>query len=474
MFRPKQLRPLGTYLLLVILLPLLELPPFQYRAPLEIRAAVEALHRGTYLEAAAHFAAAAERQPRRGDLWEAAGIYALQGGDPQRSEIYLERAALMQPSTNILIQLGDARKQQGDAYGAIEAWEQALQTGKVPSGLYWDLASAYLEQQDLASAARVLKMLAEREPGQAEVQFHLGMVSAAYEPEAALAYLSHAARLDPGLKDAVSRITRSITAARFADDPAYSLVSAGRALAGLGEWDLAAAAFHRAVQIRPDYAEAWAFLGEARQQAGMDGLAEVDSLQALQTAVELDPGSLSAQLFLAMYWQRQGEPEKAVQSLQAALQHNPERAILLAELGNALAAQGDLAAAYEAYQQAARQAPQNPSYFRLLAAFSLKYNYQPGVVALPAARRAVLLNTQDPQSLDMMAQVLIRLNDLCNAGRFARRALQVDPSYAPAHLHLGLIYRLQGQEQLAQQAFELARSLDKGGPTAEQAERLLQ
>src|SRR5690554_1571593 len=169
MFRPEQLRPLGTYLLLVILLPLLELPPFQYRAPLEIRAAVEALHRGTYLEAAAHFAAAAEWQPRRGDLWEAAGIYALQGGDPQRSEIYLERAALMQPSTNILIQLGDARKQQGDAYGAIEAWEQALQTGKVPSGLYWDLASAYLEQQDLASAARVLKMLAEREPGQAEV-----------------------------------------------------------------------------------------------------------------------------------------------------------------------------------------------------------------------------------------------------------------------------------------------------------------
>src|SRR5690606_14389598 len=118
--------------------------------------------------------------------------------------------------------------------------------------------------------------------------------------------------------------------------------------------------------------------------------------------------------------------------------------------------------------------PQNPSFFRLLAAFSLKYNYQPGEVALPAARRAVLLNTQDPQSLDMMAQVLIRLNDLCNAGRFARRALQVDPSYAPAHLHLGLIYRLQGQEQLAQQAFELARSLDKGGPTAEQAERLLQ
>jgi Tfp pilus assembly protein PilF len=73
-----------------------------------------------------------------------------------------------------------------------------------------------------------------------------------------------------------------------------------------------------------------------------------------------------------------------------------------------------------------------------------------------------------------MGQVLIKLGDLASAERFLARALLADAGYAPAHLHLGLAYLLQGEGQSAQEQLLLAQSLDPGSATARQAQRLLE
>jgi thioredoxin-like negative regulator of GroEL len=72
-----------------------------------------------------------------------------------------------------------------------------------------------------------------------------------------------------------------------------------------------------------------------------------------------------------------------------------------------------------------------------------------------------------------MAQVLISRGDLPSAERFLARAIQADARYAPARLHLGLVYLLQGRSEEASEQLSLASAIDPGGPTDQQAQRLL-
>jgi tetratricopeptide (TPR) repeat protein len=74
-----------------------------------------------------------------------------------------------------------------------------------------------------------------------------------------------------------------------------------------------------------------------------------------------------------------------------------------------------------------------------------------------------------------MAQIYTLLDDPLSAQRFLARALRADPNYAPARLHLGLIYLLEGDPTRAYHQLTLARSLAApDSPAADQSERLLQ
>ena len=328
----------------------------------------------------------------------------------------------------------------------------------------------------LQATATALQVLIQQQPEEARLHHQLGLLLASYAPGQSLLSLEQAVKLDPSLASVVFPLRDRIAAASAKADPAYTLVAAGQGLASQGEWRLALEAFQRAIQFRPDYAEAWAYLGEALQhqdqaEAG-DTLAQ--SLPALQRAIELDPNSLAAHTFMALYRQRQQQFDQALQSLQTARRLAPNSPVVQAEIARNLALQGDLAAALQAYQLAITQTPGDLSYTRLLIEFCLKYDVEVRSLALPTARRLVNLAPGDPANQDVMAQVLVELGDLANAERFLWRALQADSDYAPAHLHLGVIYLLQGNSARAAQELDQARTLDPGGPAAQQAQRLLQ
>jgi tetratricopeptide (TPR) repeat protein len=240
----------------------------------------------------------------------------------------------------------------------------------------------------------------------------------------------------------------------------------------MNEWALAAEAFRRAAQTRPDYAEAWAYLGEARQQIP-EAQNDAEGLAELERALQLDPKSLSAHLFLSLYWQRQGELGQALDYLVKAAALYPDRPALQTEMGRVLALKGDLEAAGQAFQKASKLAPQDPLYYRVLAAFSLEHNYQLSETGLPAARRALLLSPNDPASLDTLGQVLLKLGDIAGAKRFFERALLQQADYAPALLHLALIYLDEGNREAAYEMLQKALALAPGSITADQAQRLL-
>ncbi len=200
---------------------------------------------------------------------------------------------------------------------------------------------------------------------------------------------------------------------------------------------------------------------------------ESAGLAELQKAVALDPKSLAAQTFLSLYWIRQGRYDQALETIRAALEMAPDNPVLVAELAAVLAASGDLDQAYQTYQQAAALSPYDPLYLRLQVDFSLQYDYQVAQIALPLARKLVVQDPQDPTNLDLMAQVFIRQGDLVNAERFLLRLLDANPDFAPAHLHLGLLYLLQGDQAAALQELNRTISLAPGSPEAQQAQQLL-
>ena len=474
---PISLRVLFRALIPLIVLPVLGIAFRPHALSRSLEGARHALEAGSPSRAADNLIRVAAFNPWRKELWELAGRYALQGGDSQAAVSHLVQAATLNALTpqGYLI-LGDAYQQAGDIEAALQAWESAQRLGVSGEEIYPRLLAAHREQGNVRAVITDLQALTALRPADVEMRYLLGLYLAANQPGEALAHLAQVADLEPELKSQAEAILGSIRAASRADDPAYTLLESGRVLASLGEWDLAAQAFQGAVDLRPDYAEAWAYLGEARQHLAAERveLATAPGQTELMKAVQLAPDSLVAQTFLALYWQRQGETSRALQVLEEITQLYPDNPALLSELGNALAQTGNLQAALAAYQQTVQISPEVPEYWRLLAGFSARYEYQISQIGLPAARRAVALDPGNPANLDVLGQVLLLLEDFTSAERFFQRAVDADPNYAMGHVRLGLVYALRGEMDRAYQKWRQVELAAPSSAAADQAQRLME
>lgn len=471
--------------LVLVLIPLLGFSPRPHQIDKAFYQARLASSFGSYGDAITRVSTILTFVPERSDLWELLGRYALQSGDFSSALSYFERAAQTgKLSLPAQIYLGDAKMLSGDLSSAITIWEDVLRVINSSPDILARLAQAYQEQGDYPKAITALKALVKLQPTDAQHLYQLGLLLTAEEPSNASPYLINAAQINPDFSQSAESIRQKIDTAGLADDPAYLHLEAGRSLAALNYWDLAFRAFQHTTQIRPDYAEGWAYLGEALQhktnhqdpaRSPISGSSNDEAKKSLEKALELDPDSITANTFMALYWQRQERNDLALVYLHNAADIAPKNATLQVEIGNTLASIGNLNAAYSYYQHAVDLAPRDPSFWRSLASFSVKYEYQVRQIALPAARQAILINPQDLDSLDMMGQVFTLLNDRLSAQRFLQRALQIDPGFAPARLHLGLVLMIDGDTTHAREQLSLALSLsDPNSSVADQAERLLQ
>lgn len=487
--RPQRTLFLWAFLALLLLAPFIPTLLAQ-QANLEIQHALQAAAANQWLSAAQHMANAAAAQPGKSMLWEQAGHYALQAGEYQTARLFLERTGMERLSFQGLIDLGDACQELDELTQAIQFWHSALEKGGPIDSIYPRLFRAYRLRTNLAESSSILRSLADQNPQDAQLQYQAGLFLAAYQPTDALDYLNRAARLDINLARRIDRLTQAILQAQQNTpstlpeavpvdplpeiSPAYIYLVSGRGLASLNEWLLAMQAFEEAARLQPDYADAWAYLGEARSHITNENPGSQEGLADIQHALSLDPTSLPAHLFLAYYWTRQQLFTQAKLVIEQAQAFHPENPLLLAEMGNIHALSGDLPAANAAYSQAIDLAPGDPVYLRYLIHFSLTYNYQIDTLALPLARQAVILSPNDSESLNLMAQVLIRIGDLANAERFTRRALRLQPDYAPAHLSLGQIFLLNKAFDLARQELDMVLQLAPDSSYADQAQRLLE
>jgi tetratricopeptide (TPR) repeat protein len=430
---------------------------------------------GSYLSASLNLSQAANFYYWRAELWEMAGLLAVKAGDYEAAVRYLDKASGQGSlSPRAQIALGDALFENQDIEAAILIWEKAFESGVDTTEITNRLTKAHLKSRDYPTAADNLKELLAIRPDDPELYYQLGLLMAATQPDSAPAYLTQAAALDTQLTGPAQKLRRSINTARLSQEPAYTYIVAGRTLASLGEWELAVEAFRQATLARPDYSEAWAFLGEARQHLPSASEMDAQILSDLEEALRLDPHSIAANTFLSLYWQRHEKPELALEYLESAALYDPANPAFPAEVGNLLSDMGDLPAAQAAYQDAIDLAPKDPLYWRLMAEFAVRHQIQLRELALPSAEQAVLLNDKDPASLMILGIVYYLLEEFEISEHYLLESLEIDPDFAPAHLHLGMNYLLRGEVGMAAQELEQARALAPETAISEKVDRLLE
>ncbi len=483
---------IGRLLLVLAVIILLGITPQSHELSRQFQQVRQALGTGSSGDAARLTANIARQILWRSDLWERAGDYAWQADDFQSTITYLEQAAQLNDlSPEGRLRLVDACLLNGEVNKAERLLLDMLKD-KSTNEIFIRLFQAHRLQMDYPAALTDIQALSELEPDNANLPYMAGLFQMILEPDRALSLLEQASSLNTNFEPTVSAIEGSLLLAQRSSDPVEALMTGGRILAALEEWELAGEAFRQATLFKPENAAVWAFLGETRQHTNgpasfyanlyplkngstdsSGSQAAEDGLSDLQKALALDPRLTTGHVFLSLYWARHQQYELALDSIEDAINLQPEEAALYSQMGSIQAMLGDLSGALVSYQRAVELSEDDPQSLELLISFCITYEYQVREAAFPAARSLLQQDLKDPAALDLAGQILYLLNDPA-AKKYLERALEQDSNYAPAHLHLGLLYLKRGEYVLAKDEFSLARSLAAGTPTGIQAQRLLE
>jgi protein O-GlcNAc transferase len=135
---------------------------------------------------------------------------------------------------------------------------------------------------------------------------------------------------------AAKHLDRAIGLLGRTDDAAEALYLRAKIFTASGDGKQAAAQLERATQIRPNFAEAWSDLGQARRTLTDDA----GALAAFKRATELNPNGAIAQYRLGAEYLRQQQPHLAVSHLQKASELAPTDQSTLNSLQMALRQDG--------------------------------------------------------------------------------------------------------------------------------------
>ncbi|MCL5428999.1 MAG: tetratricopeptide repeat protein [Chloroflexi bacterium] len=265
-----------------------------------------------------------------------------------------------------------------------------------------------------------------------DISYEQGLEWAAIDPLAALPFLEDLAFSSHPEAESARTLTQAIRSARLVEDPAYLLTASGQALAAIGEWRLSRKALLQAVQVDPDYAEAWAYLGEAQQQNGEDGY------PALQRALDLNPNSISALLFTGLYWQRQQEFSRAGLYYHMAALLDPENASIQVQWGQNSILAGDVIGAREHFEAATEISPDDLEIWAYVARYCVDSELFVEELGLPAALLVLREQPENPEAVVLAGRAYLSVGNKVAARAYLEQAVELDQEYMPAHYYLGL------------------------------------
>jgi len=453
----------------VVVLGLISIGPHSLAVVAALQSARLAVAQERYKDAVVAYQNIIEIQPERKDLWDTIGGLAYQAGDYAAAIDAYQRAEKAGTITSEgWFTLSAAYLNLGETREANETLHNLIGQPGLNSAEYAELVSMLRKSRDFEGALQAAQAWFLANPREHQAAYAYGLFLSYMEPAEALDVLLPVSISDFPQAGNARILLQGIETAANHEQKEYGLVVIGQRLLEVQEFDLAKQAFLRAVDLNPAYAEAWAMLSEAQQTLGEDGW------PALEEAQRLNPTSEIVRAELALFYRRQGKPERALPYLHALARAHPREASWLIEIGDTLTEQGNLIDAMSYYQQATSLEPENAATWRALAAFSAENGYDADTISIPAAQKALDQDADDPQSLDLMGWILLVEGDLEKAEHFLQLAVEKDASNPRALLHLAQVYLEMNRLSLAYEPLRQAAVQTADPTTALQAQRLLE
>jgi tetratricopeptide (TPR) repeat protein len=308
-----------------------------------------------------------------------------------------------------------------------------------------------------------LERLYLAEPAETRIQQAYARLLSVYAPEDAIDLLRELAERNSEDAALERDLLRAIAGAQNEDTPAYTYAQVGQVLARYQNWPLARLAFQNALVEEPDYIDAQAYLGLAKEQTGGDGYAEISS------AISAQPQDPKAYVFLAIHHLNRDETTAAHQALDQAARLDPENPAIAAQLGAVYAEIGDFSAATQAYLASTELASRDGQFWQLLARFSLDHDIDIRNLGLPAARNAVSVDPDNASAYELLGTIQLELEDYTHSLRSFRTSLMLDPLSPRGQYLFGVLMLASGDREAADAAFLAAATLDKSGRYSDRA-----
>ena len=258
--------------------------------------------------------------------------------------------------------------EKGSRGQAIRALEQIVQANPRDAEARLLLGTVLAEDGKRSEAFAQLLEAVRLRPDSAAAHNALGEASNSFgEKQAARGEFEKAVQLDPEFAPAQVNLGRVLVEAGELEASALHLDRALRILGNTpdaayphylrakvyteqNDPEKAAAELKAAVALRPDFAEAWSDLGQARKSLNDDA----GALAAFQRAVRLNPEGSVAQYRLGAEYLGQGKAHLAVAHLRIADRLKPDSQATLYALQNALRADGQASEADRVKERLAR------------------------------------------------------------------------------------------------------------------------
>lgn len=188
----------------------------------------------------------------------------------------------------------------------------------------------------------------------------------------------------------------------------------------------------KAVAIEPKNANALTALARAEDWLGKFE----DALNHALDAQEIDPQNVDTLAVLSEIYTDVGNLDIAKERIDEALALNPNHVLALRNRAYLYEKQGKYQEALDALDNALKQDPQRADLF-LEKARIYRVGLGDFTKAIEAYRSAVDAN-KTPFTLDALGEGLYNAGDHIQAVRVLRSALELNPDYAPALVHLGM------------------------------------
>jgi tetratricopeptide (TPR) repeat protein len=279
-----------------------------------------------------------DAQPQHADALHLLGVVRHQFGKHDAAIESISRALALQPRSAVYWENLGAVLSAAKRFGeAIDALEQALRLNPKNATSYFNLGCALQELGEWDRAAENYRQALQLQPNYVKAHNYLGNVFKGLGRwEEAIACYRQALKIQPDFQEASNNLNAALRQGQ-APPPnpqaeAYSRI--GYAFWSLGQWQLAADNYQRAIRLQPTLAEGHYDRGVSLEKLG----ALEEAMICYRQALKIKPGYAAAHNALGAIME--GQTDEAIVQFRTAIKFDPDHPSAHVNLGMLLLRKG--------------------------------------------------------------------------------------------------------------------------------------